>query len=114
MKEYVMIPFKVNEDKVDEAKKIINELISNVRDNEPGVLLYKSLQSKEDQTTFIHFIIFKDSDAQMQHRQASYVVEFIKDLYAICPADPHPVFLDNFDSCGTIADAIDKAELSGA
>ena len=108
MKQYVMIPFKVNDDKVDDAKIIIHKLISNVRENEPGVLLYKSLQSKEDSTTFIHFIIFKDSDAQMQHRQAKYVVEFVKDLYAICPADPHPVFLEKFDSCGIAADALDK------
>lgn len=108
MKEYVMIPFKVNEDKLDEAKKIINELISNVRENEPGVLLYKSLQSKKDPTTFIHFIIFKDSDAQMEHRQAKYVVEFIKDIYAVCPADPHPVFLESFDSCGIAADAMNN------
>ena len=107
MKEYVMIPFKVNEDKVDEAKKIINELISNVRESEPGVLLYKSLQVKEDPTTFIHFIIFKDGDAQMEHRKAGYVVKFVKDLYAVCPADPHPVFLERFDSCGIAADALD-------
>ena len=108
MNEYVMIPFKVNDDKVDEAKKIISKLISSVRENEPGVLLYKSLQSKEDKTTFVHFIIFKDSEAQMQHRQAMYVVEFIKDLYAICPADTHPVFLESFDSCGIAADALNK------
>ena len=108
MKEYVMIPFKVNDDKIDEAKKIINELISNVRENEPGVLLYKSLQAKEDPTTFIHFIIFKDGDAQMEHRKAGYVLKFVKDLYAVCPADPHPVFLEKFDSCGIVADALDK------
>jgi len=108
MKEYVMIPFKVNADKVDEAKKIINELISNVRENEPGVLLYKSLQAKEDPTTFIHFIIFKDSEAQMDHRRAGYVVRFVKDLYSICPADPHPVFLESFASCGIAAEALDK------
>ena len=108
MKEYVMIPFKVNDDKVDEAKKIINELISNVRENEPGALLYESLQTKDDPTTFVHFIIFKDSEAQMEHRKAGYVMKFVKDLYAICPADPHPVFLKSFDSCGIITDALDK------
>jgi quinol monooxygenase YgiN len=108
MKEYVMIPFKVNEDKVDEAKKIISELISHVRENEPGVLLYKSLQAKNDPTTFIHFIIFKDNEAQMLHRRAGYLIQFVKDLYAICPADPHPVHLESFDSCGIAAEALDK------
>lgn len=108
MKEYVMIPFKVNEDKVDEAKKIIKELIANVRENEPGVLLYKSLQAKEDPSTFIHFIVFKDNDAQMLHRRAAHVMQFIKDIYAICPADPHPVYLECLDSCGTAAEAFDK------
>ena len=108
MKEYVMIPFKVNDDKVDEAKKLVSELISHIRENEPGVLLYKSMQAKDDPTTFINFIIFKDNEAQMDHRKAGYVVRFVKDLYAICPADPHPVFLESFDSCGIAADALDK------
>jgi quinol monooxygenase YgiN len=100
MKEYVMVPFQVQKDKLDEAKKVINELISNVREKEPGTLLYKSLQSKQDKTTFVHFMIFADNDAHLKHRGASYVMDFVKQLYALCPNEPHPVFLDNFDSCG--------------
>ena len=108
MKEYVMIPFKVQEDKVEEAKKAINELISKVRENEPGTLLYKSMQAKEDPTTFIHFMIFSDNDAQMEHRRAKYVMEFVKTLYSICPAEPHPVILESFASCGIAAEALEK------
>ncbi len=100
MKEYVMIPFKVQEDKLEEAKKMINELIVNVKEKEPGTLLYKSLQSKQDPTTFIHFIVFADNAAHMTHRGAQYVIDFVKTIYDICPNEPHPVFLDNFDSCG--------------
>ena len=100
MSDYVMIPFKVQEDKLDEAKKIINELIANVKGKEPGTLLYKSLQSKQDPTMFVHFIVFADNDAHMKHRRALYVIDFVKKIYEICPNQPHPVFLDNFDSCG--------------
>lgn len=100
MSDYVMIPFKVQEDKLDEAKKIINELIANVKEKEPGTLLYKSLQSKQDPTMFVHFIVFADNDAHMKHRGALYVIDFVKKIYEICPNQPHPVFLDNFDSCG--------------
>ena len=108
MKDYVMIPFRVQEDKLDEAKKLINELISNVRGKEPGTLLYKSLQSKQDPATFVHFIIFADNDAHMKHRSAPYVMDFVKQLYEICPNEPHPVFLDSFDSCGIAAEALEQ------
>jgi quinol monooxygenase YgiN len=100
MKEYVLIPFQVHKDKLEEAKQVINELISNVRKKEPRTLLYKSLQLKKDPTSFIHFIIFADSDSHMDHRKANYVVEFVKKLYSLCPDEPFPIFLENFDSCG--------------
>ncbi len=108
MKEYVMIPFKVEEEKLEEAKQIINELISNVRENEPGTLLYKSLQTKDDPATFVNFIIFADNEAQMEHRSAKYVMDFVKKLYNICLGEPHPLYLEHFDSCGIVADAIDN------
>jgi len=100
MKEYVMIPFKVHEEKLDDAKKLINELISNVREKESGVLLYKSLQLKQDPTSFVNFIVFADNDAHMKHRAANYVLSFVKTLYDLCPSEVYPVFMDNFDSCG--------------
>jgi quinol monooxygenase YgiN len=106
MKEYVMIPFQVKEDKLEEAKKVIHELISNIREKEPGTLLYKSLQLKNDPTSFIHFMIFADNDAHMQHRSAPYVMEFVKKLYTLCPNEPYPVFLDKFDSCGAVVDSL--------
>ncbi len=100
MSEYVMIPFKVQEDKLEEAKTLISELIAKVKENEPGTLLYKSLQTKQDPTTFVHFIVFADDEAHLKHRGAPYVINFVKTIYDICPNEPSPVFLDNFDSCG--------------
>ena len=108
MKEYVMIPFQVQEDKVEEVKKAINELISNVREKEPGTLLYNSLQLKKDPTSFIHLMIFADNTAHMNHRSAKYVVDFVKNLYSLCPNEPFPIFLENFDSCGIAADALEQ------
>lgn len=108
MKEYVMIPFQVHEDKVEEAKAAIEKLISNVREKEPGTLLYHSLQLQKDPSSFIHFIIFSDNEAHMSHRQAGYVLEFVKTLYALCPNEPYPIFLENFDACGVAAEALDR------
>ncbi len=108
MSEYVMIPFKVQDDKLDEAKKVINELIKNVKENEPGVLLYNSLQSRQDPTTFVHFIAFADEDAHLKHRGAVYVSNFVKKIYEMCPNEPHPVFMDSFDSCGIAMEALTR------
>ena len=108
MKEYVMIPFQVKEDRLDEAKKAINELISNVKEKEPGTLLYNSLQLKQDPTSFINFIIFANNDAHMKHRAAAYVMDFVKKLYDLCPGEPFPIFLESFDSCGIAFEALEQ------
>jgi quinol monooxygenase YgiN len=108
MKEYVMIPFQVHADRIEEAKKTINELVSNVREHEPKTLLYKSLQLKKDPASFIHFMIFADNEAHLQHRSAPYVVGFVKKLYDLCPDEPFPLFLDSFDSCGIAVQALEK------
>lgn len=101
MKTYVMIPFQVKEEHLQEAKKTIRKLIASIRENEPDTLLYKSLQLKNDPTSFIHFIIFANDDAHMRHRSAPYVIEFVKKIYEYCPNEPYPIFLDKFDSCGS-------------
>ena len=108
MKEYVTIPFQVKEDRVEEAKEAIRELISHVREKEPGTLLYESLQLKKDPTSFIHFMIFADNDSHIQHRGAKYVMGFVKKLYALCLNEPFPIFLDHLDSCGIAVDAMEK------
>lgn len=101
---YVMIPFQVREENLEAVKKSIRELIANVREHEPETLLYKSLQLKNDPTSFIHFIIFASDEAHLRHRSASYVMEFVKKIYEFCPNEPYPIFLDNFDSCGIAFD----------
>ena len=105
---YVIIPFQVKEDKLDEAKQIISELITSVKEKEPGVLLYQSLQLKKDPTSFIHYIVFSDDDAHVTHRSAPYVLDFINKLYKLCPTEPFPLFLDNFESCGLMLDQLKK------
>jgi len=108
MKEYVMIPFTVHKEKIEEAKTTISELVSKVRENEPKTLLYKSLQLKKDPASFIHFMIFADNAAHMKHRSAPYVLDFVKKLYDLCPNEPYPLFLDSFDSCGALVQALEK------
>jgi quinol monooxygenase YgiN len=108
MKEYVMIPFQVKEEKIQEAKEAVNELISNIREKEPETLMYKSLQMDNDPSSFIHFMVFANKEAHMSHRSATYVVQFVKKLYSICPKEPFPIFMNNFDSCGVADEALGK------
>ncbi len=105
---YVIIPFQVHEDKIDEAKQVISELITSVKENEPGVLLYQSLQLKKDPSSFIHYIIFSDEDTHLKHRSAPYVLDFIKKLYKLCPKEPFPLFYDTIDACGQMLDHMEN------
>jgi quinol monooxygenase YgiN len=104
VKVHVMIPFQVKEEDIEKAKAIINDLISKIRENEPGTLVYESMQLRNDPTSFIHFMIFADEDAHNKHRGAPYMIEFVKSLYGLCPNEPFPIFLDSFASCGTAFD----------
>ena len=45
--EFVFIPFAVKEDKIEMAKIAIKEFIAHIRKEEPGTLLYSSLQEKD-------------------------------------------------------------------
>lgn len=105
---YVIIPYQVKEEKLDEAKQVISELIANVKEKEPGVLLYQSLQLKKDPTSFIHYMVFENDDAHLTHRSAPYVLDFVNKLYKLCPTEPFPLFLDNFESCGVMLDQLNN------
>ncbi len=101
MKVHVMIPFQVEEKNIDDAKALIKNLISKIKENEPETIVYESMQLRNDPTSFIHFMIFADEDAHIKHRGAPYTIEFVKGLYGLCPNEPFPIFLDSFDSRDT-------------
>jgi len=106
MIEQVMIPFEIQEGKIEEAKTAIREFIEQIRAKEPGTLFYTSLQHKENRRKFVHFMVFADNESHRLHRSTPYVQDFVRKLYPLCVKEPEPVFLEQFDSCGVVAETL--------
>ena len=73
--------FQVQAEHLDECVAAINEFVVYVRENEPGTLIYTSLQQKGDPTQFIHYFIFKDEAARDIHANSQAVKRFTDILY---------------------------------
>lgn len=88
----IIIPFRVKTQSLDKVHSIIGDFLLEIQKNEPGTLLYKSFQQKDDPAQFIHVMIFKDEAAQLIHRQSTHCKTFVDALYPLCEADPQPAF----------------------
>ncbi len=81
-------------DNIDEVHSLIKAFITNIRNNEPDTVFYKSFQEKDNPCDFIHIMSFKDEVAQQKHRNSPYCKEFVSKLYPLCSDAPVAVALD--------------------
>lgn len=86
----VIIPFTVKTESLETVKIHVQDFISDIKKNEPGTLMYKSFQQKEDPEKFIHIMTFVDDNAETNHRQSSYCKYFVDKLYPLCTEMPSP------------------------
>ena len=73
--------FVVRDDALAVCEKAIREFVEYVRENEPGTLLYTSLQEKEQPNHFLHYFIFRDEAARDRHAGSAAVNRFTSILY---------------------------------
>jgi quinol monooxygenase YgiN len=59
--------FQVQPESLQLCQEAIRGFVSYVKDNEPRTRFYISLQSKDDPTQFLHFMIFEDEMAMEKH-----------------------------------------------
>lgn len=73
--------FQVRPESVEKVRQAIRDFIDHIRANEPGTLLYVSLQESTDPTRFLHVFRFESEDAQQTHRGSEAVGRFTSILY---------------------------------
>jgi quinol monooxygenase YgiN len=64
-----------------ESKKVIQDLVEYVKENEPGILFYLARQDILDPMSFHHTIIFKDEAALATHQRSPASKRFVDFLY---------------------------------
>ncbi|MDN4163923.1 antibiotic biosynthesis monooxygenase [Cytophagales bacterium LB-30] len=85
---HIFIPFRVQENAIEEAHSIIARFIEQVRQHEDHTMAYSSWQMADDPTSFFHTMTFASDEAHDQHRASAYVQEFVERLYPICTEKP--------------------------
>jgi quinol monooxygenase YgiN len=78
--------FKVKAEKLEECRKAIAEFVEATK-SEPGTLRYEAFV-KEDGVSFVHFMQFKDEEAEKFHQKTPHVQKFVEVLYPNCEIEP--------------------------
>jgi quinol monooxygenase YgiN len=63
----IVATVKVKEDKVEEAKSFLKDLVAEVRANEPGTLAYVFHQKQGDPTTFVAYEKYDSDESFKKH-----------------------------------------------
>jgi quinol monooxygenase YgiN len=71
----------VRPDRRDECVVAVREVVAAVRENEPGTRLYVSFARADDETRFLHVMVFEDEEAERRHRGSDRVRRFTDRLY---------------------------------
>jgi len=87
---HILVRYRVKKDKVDEAEKAVHAFIHAVQ-SEGETSSYEAFR-EPDGVTFLHFMSFRDDEAERQHREASHTKAFTQALYPLC--DEEPVFTE--------------------
>jgi quinol monooxygenase YgiN len=82
----MMVRYRVEKGGVETARKAISEFIAMVRMNEAGTLSYDAFQV--DETGFVHFMTFRNAQAEQIHSSADYTNKFVDVLYPLCTEQP--------------------------
>ena len=87
--------FQVRAEALEKCKQAIQEFVQHIHDHEPGTQIYISLQQKDGPTQFIHYMVFKDDEAEKKHAESNAVKRFVEVLYPNCVS---PVEFTDYDA----------------
>ncbi len=79
---YRIAQFRVKKPELDTVIKAISDFLDAVNENEPDTV-YESWQC-DDNISFIHFMKFTDTEAEISHKKAAYTAKFSDILYPRC------------------------------
>lgn len=82
--------YTVREGTLDRVQAAITLFVASVHSAEPETV-YEAYRRGEGRS-FVHFMVFRNAEAEETHRQASYTAAFVEALYPYC-IDP-PRFTD--------------------
>ena len=81
--ERLKIQYTIRKDKIAEAKKAIDDYVTAVYANEPGVINFDVYSTKDD-LTYIHMVTCQDEEARDKFDNAPYRVTYLESFFEYC------------------------------
>ena len=78
--------YRAKEAAAQEVRQAVKTFVAAVLENEPQTKYEAYL--KEDGVSYIHYMVFTDEAAQLNHEEALYTQDFVQTLYPRCVEPP--------------------------
>ncbi len=98
------VEFTIDEDKIDEFKKLIQEMARTVQENEPDTITYQFYLNKDNTKCIVHET-YANSDAAFTHKNGLASKTILPKIFAIAK-------INRFDSYGNPSEELQKVPAS--
>ena len=80
---HTMFQYTIRKDKIAEAKKAIDDYVTAVYTNEPGVINFDVYSTKDD-LSYIHLVTCKDEEAREIFENSPYRATYLEAFFGYC------------------------------
>ena len=81
---YMTARFTVRSESVETCQQAIAAFVDYITRNEPETRMYISMQEAENNTSFLHFFIFENEDAEIRHAKSEALKLFTEAVQSEC------------------------------
>lgn len=85
---------RAKQGKADTLEKVLRELASQVRANEPGCELYTAARSKHDPAIYLVMERYADDEALAAHSNAEHFRALVPEMLECCEGTPEIALFD--------------------
>ena len=84
----VQVTYRIRSSRMDEARREISEFVESLRARPARFESYRIFRHAHDASNFVHWMQFKDHEAQLEHVQSPHVKRFVENMLALCESGP--------------------------
>jgi quinol monooxygenase YgiN len=100
---HVQVTYRIRSNRIEEAEREIAAFSATLQSNRPRFATYRILRHSDDPANLVHFISFRDREAQLEHTQSPHVRRFVENMLALCEFGP--IYTDLTEVASRVATA---------
>ena len=85
---HVQVTYRIRLERIVEAEQEISAFVESLKRRQPRFEKYHIFRDANDNTSFVHTIVFKDHESQLEHTQSAHVKTFVENMVGFCVVGP--------------------------